>query len=38
MYWGFGLGLWPLLSLFWIVMLVLLVGCVIRRFSFRTGR
>ena len=32
--WGFGLGLWLLLLLFWIVMLVLLAGCVIRRFSF----
>jgi uncharacterized membrane protein len=41
MMWGFGLGLWFLLPLlflgrfFWIVILALLIGLAIRRFSFR---
>jgi len=41
MIWGFGHGLWFLLPLlflgrfFWIVILALLIGAVIRRFSFR---
>ena len=41
MMWGFGHGLWLLLPLFflgrffWIVLLVLLIGFALRRFSFR---
>jgi putative membrane protein len=41
MMWGFGHGLWLLLPLlflgrfFWIVILALLIGVAIRRFSFR---
>jgi putative membrane protein len=41
MIWGFGHGLWFLLPLFflgkffWIVLLALLIGLLIRRFSFR---
>ncbi len=41
MMWGFGHGLWFLLPVFflgrffWIVLLALLIGLLIRRFSFR---
>ena len=41
MIWGFGHGLWFLLPVlflgkfFWFVLLALLIGAVIRRFSFR---
>ena len=41
MFWGFGYGLWFLLPLFflghffWIVILALLIGALIRRFSLR---
>src|SRR5437868_5179477 len=41
MFWGFGHGIWFLLPLlflgkfFWIVVLALLIGALIRRFSFR---
>ena len=41
MFWGFGYGLWLLLPLlflgkfFWIVILALLIGALIRRFSYR---
>ena len=41
MMWGFGHGLWFLLPLlflgkfFWIVILALLIGALVRRFSFR---
>jgi putative membrane protein len=41
MMWGFGHGLWLLLPLlflgrfFWIIVLALLIGALIRRFSFR---
>jgi putative membrane protein len=41
MMWGFGHGLWFLLPVlflgkfFWIVLLALLIGALIRRFSFR---
>jgi putative membrane protein len=41
MMWGFGHGLWLLLPLlflgrfFWIIVLALLIGALVRRFSFR---
>jgi len=41
MFWGFGHGLWLLLPLlflgkfFWIVLLAILIGALIRRFSYR---
>ncbi|HEV2581047.1 MAG TPA: SHOCT domain-containing protein [Ktedonobacteraceae bacterium] len=41
MMWGFGLGLWFLLPLlflgrfFWIILLVLLIGSLFRRMSYR---
>ena len=41
MFWGFGHGLWLLLPLlflgrfFWIIILALLIGSLIRRFSYR---
>ena len=41
MLWGFGFGLWFLLPLlflgrfFWIIILALLIGSMIRRFSYR---